>query len=82
MGTEMSAEYRNISNHIRKILKESTLSETEKYSLLSATITEVANQYHSLDFQQIKLRLALICQSMLFAAEAAEKIFGTLKKTR
>lgn len=80
MSREMSAEYKNISEHIRKILKESTLSETEKYSLLSANITEVANQYHRLDFQQIKVRLALVCQTMLEAVEAAEKIFGNLKK--
>lgn len=80
MSREMSAEYKNISEHIRKILKESTLSETEKYSLLSVNITEVANQYHRLDFQQIKVRLALVCQTMFEAVEAAEKIFGNIKK--
>jgi len=80
MSREMSAEYKNISGHIREILKDSTLSETEKYSLLSANITEVANQYHRLDFQQIKLNLALVCETMLKAVDAAEKIFGNIKK--
>lgn len=78
MSREMSAEYKNISEHIRKILKESTLGETEKYSLLSANITEVANQYNKLDFQQIRLKLALVCQAMLKAVEAAEKNFGRI----
>ena len=76
----MSAEYKAASNHIRKLLKDSTLTEMEKYSLLSSSITEVAHQYHGRDFAQIKFNLAIIAKTMLKAVEAAEKIFGNLKK--
>ena len=76
----MSAEYKATSNHIRKLLKDSTLTEMEKYSLLSSAITEVAHQYNGRDFAQIKFNLATIAQTMLKAVETAEKIFGNIKK--
>ena len=76
----MSAEYKATSNHIRKLLKDSTLTELEKYTLLSTLLTEVAHQYNGNDFPQIKFNLATIAQTMLKAVEAAEKIFGNIKK--
>lgn len=76
----MSAEYKSVSNLIKKLLKDSTLTELEKYTLLSAAITEVAHHYNGNDFAQIKLNIALICQTMLKAVEAAERIFGNIKQ--
>lgn len=80
MSKDMSAEYKAVREQIKEILQGSTLSEMEKYTLLSTSITEVARQYNGMDFQQVKLKLALVCQTMLKAVEAAEKIFGKLKK--
>ncbi|MBD5326803.1 MAG: hypothetical protein HDS04_09055 [Bacteroides sp.] len=79
MSKEMSAEYKATHHHIRKLLKDSTLTEMEKYSLLSSSISEVAHQYNGRDFAQIKFNLAIIAKTMLKAVEAAEKIFGTIK---
>lgn len=80
MSKEMSAEYKSVSKLIMKLLKDSTLTELEKYTLLSTSLTKVAHQYNGNDFARIKLRLALVCQTMLKAVEAAENIFGNINK--
>lgn len=80
MSKEMSAEYKSVSKLIMKLLKDSTLTELEKYTLLSTSLTEVAHQYNGNDFARIKLSLALVCQTMLKAVEAAENIFGNINK--
>jgi len=76
MSKEMSAEYKTIRKQVKELLKNSSLSETEKYALLSAGLTEVAHQYNGNDFARIKLNLALVSKTMLNAVEAAEKLFG------
>lgn len=80
MSKEMSAEYKSVSKQIKDLLSASSLDELEKYSILSANITAVAHLHNGQDFQQIKLKLALVCKTMLGAIEAAEKIFGKHKK--
>ena len=80
MSKEMSAEYKTVSKLIMKLLKDSTLTELEKYTILSSGLSEVAHQYNGNDFAQIKLNLALVCQTMLKAVEADEKIFCNIKQ--
>jgi len=80
MSKEMSAEYKAVSKQIKEILKSSTLSEIEKYSLISTCLTKVAHQYNGNDFSRIKLKLALVSKTMLNAVEAAEKLLGNLNK--
>ena len=55
------------------------MTELEKYTILSSGLSEVSHQYNGNDFARVKYNLALVCQTMLKAVEAAEKIFGNIK---
>lgn len=72
----MSPEYKAIHENVKNTLKQSGLSEMEKYSLVTTCLVEVANEYNIGDFTLIKAKLAHLCKTMLDAVEAAEKLFG------
>lgn len=69
-------EYKVAKIKVRNIIHNSELTELQKYALLSSTITEVAHKYNGNDFSAIKIKMALVCKTMLNAVEAAERVFG------
>lgn len=77
---KMSPEYKSVSKQILEILKQSELSEFDKYSILAACITNVAHEYNNNNFSVIKAKVALTCKTMLDAIDAAERIFGKILK--
>lgn len=80
MDSKMTPEYKAISEQIETIIKESNLLEVHKYSLLAGCMTKVAHEYNGTNFDTIKLKLALVCKTMLSAVEKAEQLFGSFKK--
>lgn len=72
--SNMSAEFTAIMKHINSELKNSALTEQEKYALLAGCTVKVAHNYHKLDFEAIKIRITLVSKTMLDSVDAAERI--------
>lgn len=77
---EMTAEFKGLQKQIIRSVADSSLSEPEKYALLSGCIAQVANSYHPCDFNGIRERLSLVCDSMMRSVDAAERMFGKFIK--
>jgi len=73
---EMTAEFKALQKQIIRSVTDSSLSEQEKYALLSGCIAQVANSYHPCDFNGIRERLSLVCDTMMSAVDAAERTFS------
>lgn len=72
---KMTPQYKAAHEKVKAIMKESALSEVQKYALLTTCMAEIANEYNKNDFRLIKTKLALVCKTMLDAVEKAEQIF-------
>lgn len=73
---EMTAEFKGLQKQIIRSVADSSLSEQEKYALLSGCIAQVANSYHPCDFNGIRERLSLVCDTMMSAVDVAERTFS------
>lgn len=73
---KMTPEYTAVHEKVKAIVKESGLSEMQKYALFTTCLTETAHEYNKTNFPMIKTKLALVCKTMLDAVEKAEQIFG------
>ncbi len=76
----MTPEYKTTCEQIDSIIKESGLPEMQKYSLLTTCLSKVAHEYNNSDFATMKVKLALLCKTMLDAVEKAEQLYNKLKK--
>lgn len=76
---EMSPEYKAVRDKINATLKESGLSEMQKYALLAGCLAEVAHAYNGSQFPIIKGKLALVAKTMLDGVEKAEYLYTNLK---
>lgn len=76
----MTAKYKAISEQIEALLKKSELPEMQKYALLTTSLSKVAHEYNNSDFATMKVKLALVCKTMLDAVEKAEQLYNKLKK--
>lgn len=77
---KMTPEYKVTHEKLKAIMKDSVLPEMQKYALLSTCMAEIANEYNSSNFAAIKVKLALVCKTMLDAVEKADQLYSKLKK--
>lgn len=82
MSNQMTPEYKAVSEQVEAIIKDSGLPEFQKYSLLTSCLAKVAHEHNGNNFAEIRVKLALVCKTMLDAVEKAEKIFGIFKNNK
>lgn len=82
MSNQMTPKYKEVSEQVEAIVKDSGLSELQKYSLLSSCLAKVAHEHNGNNFAEIKVKLSLVCKTMLDAVEKAEQIFGIFKNIK
>lgn len=76
----MTPEFKALQKKINKAVADANLSEQQQYALLAGCIAQVVNSHHPRDFEAMRIRMALVCKSMMAAVDAAERIFKNIVK--
>ena len=72
---KMTPEFKALQKEINKAVADSNLPEQQQYAVLAGCIAQVANSHHPCDFEAIRVRMALVCESMMASVDAAERMF-------
>lgn len=72
---KMTPEFKALQKKINKAVADANLPEQQQYALLAGCIAQVANSYHPCDFEAIRIRMTLVCKSMMASVDAAERMF-------
>lgn len=72
---KMTPEFKALQKKINKAVADANLPEQQQYALLADCIAQVLNTHHPCDFEAMRVRMAIVCESMMASVDAAERMF-------